>query len=201
MYNTKICTKCKTEKPLNDFGNEKRTRDGKRADCKDCYKKMKKNWIEKNPNYFKEWHENNPNYRSDVYRKNIDREKEANRIWRINNKELCRIKSAKRRQLERKLPYNYSQQDWEETLNYFSDECCYCGSKESIQQDHFIPAEKGGAFIKSNIVPACYSCNASKKDKNFEEWYSEKSFYDEIRESEILNFVGVKNNIQQLSIL
>ena len=198
---TKVCTKCHVEKPLTEFGNEKRTRDGKRADCKECYKKMREKWVKKNPNYFKEWHEKNPEYRSELYRNNIEREKLTNKRWRIKNKEACRLKSAKRRQLEKELPYHYSVEDWKETLTYFSHSCCYCGSKENLQQDHFIPAEKGGAYIKSNIVPACYSCNTSKKDRDFEVWYPKKPFYDETRKKKILKFIGIKNNMHQLSIL
>ena len=34
----KTCTKCKIEKPLKDFGNEKRVKDGKQARCKECTK-------------------------------------------------------------------------------------------------------------------------------------------------------------------
>lgn len=32
----KTCTKCKTEKPLTDFGNKKAAKDGKKSQCKSC---------------------------------------------------------------------------------------------------------------------------------------------------------------------
>lgn len=43
--------------------------------------------------------------------------------------------------------------------------CFYCGSKENIEVDHLIPISRGGAHVLSNLVPACRSCNASKRDK------------------------------------
>lgn len=33
---TKICTKCKTEKPIEDFYKDKASRNGRRPDCKKC---------------------------------------------------------------------------------------------------------------------------------------------------------------------
>ena len=34
--NTKTCTKCGTNKPLNDYNNRKDSKDGKRSRCKEC---------------------------------------------------------------------------------------------------------------------------------------------------------------------
>ncbi len=42
---SKVCTKCKEEKPLNEFVKDSRTKDGTRSYCKECYNKGKR----KNP--------------------------------------------------------------------------------------------------------------------------------------------------------
>jgi hypothetical protein len=85
---TKICSKCKEEKEVCEFYNNKSTYDGKRPECKLCsnkqsilynkknkdkvdkikqkyvdnnkekVKKSKKNWFNKNPNYQNEWYYN-----------------------------------------------------------------------------------------------------------------------------------------------
>lgn len=41
----KVCSKCGEMKPLEEFGNEKRTKDGKRAECRDCHKGMRDSWL------------------------------------------------------------------------------------------------------------------------------------------------------------
>lgn len=81
---TKICTKCKDDKPLDKFCKNKNRRDGYNYLCKLCdkekvsefiknnpgyYKKSNKKFKENNPNYQKEWSINNPNYMKD-YRNN-----------------------------------------------------------------------------------------------------------------------------------
>lgn len=38
MNQTKICTKCKTEKELTEFSKHKRNKDGLQCECKQCCK-------------------------------------------------------------------------------------------------------------------------------------------------------------------
>lgn len=40
----KICTICAEEKELQDFGSDKRARDGKSSSCKACNTKRTKKW-------------------------------------------------------------------------------------------------------------------------------------------------------------
>ena len=47
--NTKTCTKCGTNKPLNDYYNHDGTKDGKRSDCKQCKNATSRTWRETNP--------------------------------------------------------------------------------------------------------------------------------------------------------
>ena len=37
MKMSKVCTKCKVEKPLDEFYRNKKQKDGRRARCKECY--------------------------------------------------------------------------------------------------------------------------------------------------------------------
>lgn len=40
----KRCKKCNTIKPLNNFNNDKKAKDGYRNDCKECKKQYKSKW-------------------------------------------------------------------------------------------------------------------------------------------------------------
>lgn len=49
--------------------------------------------------------------------------------------------------------------------------CYYCGvSSVSVKltRDHFIARSKGGSNKRSNLVPACMVCNATKRARTFD---------------------------------
>ena len=104
----------------------------------------------------------------------------------LKRKKKYNIKMHKRREGKRE---GLSFEQWQENLKYFNYECCYCGSGERIEMDHLFPFSKGGKLTKKNTVPACKSCNSSKNDKLFEEWYKNTSFYDKEKENKINNFL------------
>jgi hypothetical protein len=60
-----------------------------------------------------------------------------------------------------------------QVLIEFDERCAYC-SASATTFDHIIPIIKGGNSALQNIVPACASCNPSKKDKNVFEWIEAK---------------------------
>lgn len=45
----KTCTVCKTDKPIDHYHNNKRTKDGKSYRCKDCDREARRGWSERNP--------------------------------------------------------------------------------------------------------------------------------------------------------
>lgn len=55
--------------------------------------------------------------------------------------------------------------EWLAILKEYSYRCAYCGTDIDIGIEHIIPLSKGGEHIASNIVPACQSCNSSKRNK------------------------------------
>lgn len=50
---TKVCSKCKIEKHINEFGKHSQTKDKLQCRCKECRKLDKKEDYEKNKNYYK----------------------------------------------------------------------------------------------------------------------------------------------------
>jgi hypothetical protein len=52
ISNLKKCSKCRVVKPMEEFHNSSRARDGKQSKCKECFKKINKEFREKNPKYY-----------------------------------------------------------------------------------------------------------------------------------------------------
>jgi len=98
-------------------------------------------------------------------------------------------KLAQKRRHQKREDFSLTDEEWKETLEYFNGECAYCGSEKNITFEHFLAFSKNGAFDKYNIIPACQSCNSSKRDKEFEDWYKKKDFYDISRYERIKSFV------------
>lgn len=48
-------------------------------------------------------------------------------------------------------------------------DCHYCGDHAN-EVDHIVPVARGGATRLRNLVPACKSCNSSKRDRLLKEW-------------------------------
>lgn len=57
--------------------------------------------------------------------------------------------------------------------------CAYCGSTAPLTRDHVVPLSRGGSDFIGNIVPACLSCNCSKKDRLLMEWRLTRASTDE----------------------
>ncbi len=50
---------------------------------------------------------------------------------------------------------------------------CICGSGHRIELDHVVPVSRGGTNAKSNFQFLCFSCNRSKRAKDFHQWLDE----------------------------
>jgi 5-methylcytosine-specific restriction endonuclease McrA len=183
----KICYKCKQEKSINEFGHNKTTLDGFDRVCKECNIKNFKRYCSENPESRREterkWKRNNSKIYSNKIRRFILKHPEKKKKW-------DKINKAKRKEAMSQLPYNFTDEQWQECKEYFNNRCAYCGKEEKLQREHFVSALKGGPFTKENIVPACSICNLKKGDRDFFEWYSEQDFYSEQRENKILDYLG-----------
>jgi hypothetical protein len=83
----KKCSICQTEKPLSEFNNDKNTLDGKGYKCRDCNRKLNKEYREKHPNLMKDYYQQNKEkhkakvrkYMNEVYYPKIKAEKVKNK--------------------------------------------------------------------------------------------------------------------------
>lgn len=68
--------------------------------------------------------------------------------------------------------------------------CAYCGAGEiALQRDCVMPISRGGRYTVENVVPACGSCNASKRNDEVTSWMRRKKLDERAfltRYSEIL---------------
>ena len=135
------------------------------------------------------------------YQTNKQHKKEYLKQYVLKNKEKFRIKNLKRYSLKKSLPSTLTIEQWKEIKSKFNNKCAYCGRELPLAQEHFIPLSKGGEYTVNNIIPACKSCNSSKNDSDFFNWYPTYRYYSEKRERNILNYLGYENNMQQLSII
>jgi hypothetical protein len=121
--------------------------------------------------------------------------------WYKDNPDKKRMYSQRREALKKNVASNLNIEQWEAIKKKFNYRCAYCGGENKLEQEHFIPLHKGGEYTINNIIPACKSCNCSKQDKNFFEWYPKQEFYSEDREDKILSFLNYSKDEQQLKIL
>lgn len=188
-------------KQYNEWFNENNKE--KRKECNKKYYDKNKEMLNE---YSKQWKKDNKNYEKQYYEDNKEKLREYRRNWFSINKERYkgqrRISKQKRRAKLKNLPATLTIEQWKQTKENFNNQCAYCGKQlKNLTQDHFIPLSKDGPYTADNIIPACRSCNTSKNNKDFFEWYPKKEFYNEEREQKILEHLKyITQNNQQLKL-
>jgi len=137
------------------------------------------------------------------YQKNRQEILRRNDQWRQRNPEKEYIRQRRRHHRKKCVHcVAYTHSDIKQRFLDFNNECAYCGSDRALTRDHFIPVFTGGADVISNIVCACHSCNASKRDNDPHEWYAKQPFYSKMRWRKILKVLGkAQENYTQIPLL
>ncbi len=126
------------------------------------------------------------------YRDNAD---ELRRRWReyyrTEKGQLASKRAGhRRRERESLTEINFSEEEWLFCLEFFESKCAYCGVyDDNLTLDHFVPVAQLGSFTSDNVVPACSSCNSSKRDSDFFEWFRKQEYYSLDREQTILGYI------------
>lgn len=86
----------------------------------------------------------------------------------------CKRLAASRRRRAR-IAGTTTQWRWSDFMRLartFGFQCAYCGTApdEPLEPDHVVPISKGGPDALSNLLPACHSCNSSKRDLSLDQW-------------------------------
>lgn len=152
---TKVCSKCKAEKPLSEF-HKRITKDGRNIGqpmCKACKEKLSK----------------------ERYQNNTDKVKAINKKWRDNNPD--KMASSRKNWMKRSYKYcpsfyracdrcrkagAYITEDIQEleAIREF-----YKNTPEGLTVDHIVPISKGGAHTLDNLQYLTKSDNCKKSDK------------------------------------
>ena len=194
----KYCSNCENQKPATDcyFFNDKYAKDGLYSICKECKLKKTKEFFNENEGYREE-------YDRKYYLKNKEYYKIQHRKFIRNNVGYSALSSQKRLAKINGLLNTLMLDDWNKAKKHFGFKCAYCGMDESenalkfgrgLEQEHVIPLSKGGPFTVDNIIPACRSCNSSKRDKGMGTWFRKQDFYTKKREEKILAYIQLPRN-------
>ena len=166
---------------------------------KERHKANRRKWYKQNRSrHYRnklEWYKNNPEKGKNISRRAAKRYRMRNpgkiKEWQQNNPELIRMYCQQYRARKRKLPSTFTPEDWKRCKEFFNHSCAYCEKTlKRLQQDHFIPVSKGGPYTVTNIIPACKSCNSSKQNHDFFDWYPKQPFYSKTREAKILKYLN-----------
>lgn len=157
MSNTKVCTKCSLEKPLDAFHKDKYKKDGYRTDCKECflaYRRRNKEAINaKNREYMKEY-----------YHKNKEECLAKTREWKKNNRGRCSAIDAKRRAAKLNATPAWADQEKIDYVYYCRDVVnkvyggdCQVDHIEPLQGEHVC-----GLHVHNNLQLLSAKANQSK---------------------------------------
>lgn len=143
---TKICTKCKTEKPISEFGKHRHSKDGFAYRCKECARKNSKRWSKTPQGIFKTikqrvlWHESHSTRRGTPKIFSILKEDFIN--WYNSEPKTCAYCS---------IPEEFLS-DWDDSHN----------NKAHRLTVDCIDNQLG--YARGNLVLACLRCNGIKSD-------------------------------------
>ena len=147
----KRCGKCREVKHISKFGRNRSRKDGLKNRCKNCCKTANEKWRAENP----------------------EKKLACRRAYRSSPKgrEAHRAKRNRRRARKRNAPGNATTEQIKARFDYHGNKCRYCGcSDKPLAIEHMIPLARGGSNWPSNLVPACTSCNSSKRAKTYKEF-------------------------------
>lgn len=147
-----ICTKCGETKPPSEYYRRYRY-------CKACARRQMAAYASANRERVAE-------YKAGWLKANRERSRATRAALSPEQKwaNLHRIRMARAG-----VPVGHTAAEWFAVVALCDGRCVYCG-EPATTQDHVIPLSRGGDDGIENVVPACRSCNSSKKDKLPSEW-------------------------------
>lgn len=176
----KWCTKCKTWQSVSDFAKDKTRGDGLKSICNSCeYTRhtpgpTRRERQEQQMNGLawcrscQKWQPIKIVYRGICRPCQNAQDRERYASDRRYRQERRQYAHARKRGVK---PIPSEGQD--RLMEEFDGRCAYCGAPAETW-DHIFPIKEGGETTPGNIVPACISCNSSKKDQDIWEWLEKK---------------------------
>lgn len=75
--------------------------------------------------------------------------------------------------------------------------CAYCRCHRATTLDHLKPKSKGGSSLRSNLIPACKTCNHDKGSEHWLTWFQRQAFYNETAKELIEEWITNKRFIEE----
>lgn len=135
---TKICSKCKIEKPVSEFHKDKNSSDGYTYACKDCRNAKYKEYYYANPEKIKEKVRINREYRKEYY---DDPERKL---------------KYRKRFIERK--FNISYEVYDQLMHEQNGVCAICGNEETSSNAKYLAVDHDHNTGKIRGL-LCSKCN------------------------------------------
>lgn len=206
----KRCLECGIEKDATEFWVKKTRKDGLNDACKPCARRKHQQYLKDNPDIYQTMldKQKEPEIRARrraLIQKDAAKWQKYQLKWRLAHPEVFRVASkawaAKKRavdpeyfaararneySLRRGSSGKVTKEEWAACLDAYNHACSYCGKDIAgfdCTQDHIMPVTRGGLHVIENIVPACRSCNARKKNKLPHEWQAYRQLITAIQVS------------------
>jgi hypothetical protein len=187
---TKVCPKCKIEKPIEGFGKDIRNKDWLQERCKECYKEYYKEYYEKRKECQKEWRKANSEYKKEFrkanadkikecgkkyYKANSDRIKEYQKEYIKANRDKRNAHTAKRRakKLQATPPWLTNKHLSAIRMYYSRSKTLEKATGIKHHVDHIVPLQGKnvcGLHVPWNLQVLTASENSSKKNHYSDEW-------------------------------
>jgi 5-methylcytosine-specific restriction endonuclease McrA len=198
----KLCSRCKRESPLSQFGNNSRSRDGLKYACYSCTNAASDKYRAENPlkekakkAKFREAHSieikaYNDKYMAENKKKcddmkaawrsaNPEKAKEATRFWQSKNKSALRINNQNRRARKIANGGKLSRNIASVLFALQRGKCVSCRvilSKSGYHLDHVTALANGGSHDDKNMQLLCPHCNMSKHAKDPVDFMQSRGF-------------------------
>jgi 5-methylcytosine-specific restriction endonuclease McrA len=158
----KVCATCQDPKPLESFHRHKSHAFGRDTRCKACKSAR----------------------RAERYRSDPEAAHASSRAWKKNNPVRARVHRLRRDARDKTGESgDLTADEWEEIVGSYREtftdahgvtargryRCAYCArrmARVNLTIDHVVALSRGGRNTRSNVVPACLSCNSSKSDRD-----------------------------------
>lgn len=161
---------------------------------------QKKRYYEKNADKIKE-------RQLGYYNENKGKCRQSEKDWCKNNPTRRRMTCAKSRTLKYGSESTLTEKEWLEIKSFFCCSCAYCGMPEKkslkiygehLHHEHVVPLIDGGAYSYGNVVPACRSCNSSKRNHDFFVWYKNSNVFSRKRYMRIVQYLKDERKEQKI---
>jgi 5-methylcytosine-specific restriction endonuclease McrA len=177
----KICTKCGSEKSLDDFQYRNKAKGTKMAICQKCNNSRSKEAYAKDPKKViartRKYHIDHSDWSKDFqhnwHQKNKKRRLDAVRNRLANDPEFVQYRRelTARHERERRAWMVTTQvevitkESYLKIFNEFNQQCWICETtldNKTVVWDHVHPLARGGSHTVDNLRPACAPCNSRK---------------------------------------